>query len=78
MKNRREFIKTVAGATAGALVMGRELVSAQGGGGGTMRMPPFSADPPSGPVQRRIVQVGGRRVPWWTSTPTSTSLKSLR
>jgi aminocarboxymuconate-semialdehyde decarboxylase len=61
MRNRREFIKSVAGATAGAMVMGYELVNAQGrGGGGGQRG--AAAGPPTGPVQRRIVQVGGRRV----------------
>jgi aminocarboxymuconate-semialdehyde decarboxylase len=65
MRNRREFIKTVAGVTAGALVMGREIVSAQGRGGGGRGGPgrgPANANPPSGPVPRRIVQVGGKRV----------------
>jgi aminocarboxymuconate-semialdehyde decarboxylase len=54
MRNRREFIKNLVGATAGVLVMHNELVSAQGRGA--------AAGPPTGPVQRRIVQVGGRRV----------------
>ena len=76
MRNRREFIKTVAGATAGALVMGREIVSAQarggagaaaqgrgGGGAGAGRGgPALVVEPPTGPVPRKIVQVGGRRV----------------
>jgi aminocarboxymuconate-semialdehyde decarboxylase len=66
MSNRREFIKTMAGVTAGALVMGRELVNAQGRGGGTTQggsLRRYTAvDAPTGPVQRRIVQVGGRRV----------------
>jgi aminocarboxymuconate-semialdehyde decarboxylase len=34
MRNRREFMKTMAGVTAGALVMGRELANAQGRGAG--------------------------------------------
>jgi aminocarboxymuconate-semialdehyde decarboxylase len=66
MRNRRAFIKTVAGVTAGALVMGRELVSAQGRGGGGgapgQGRGGAAAGPPTGPVPRRIVQVGGRRV----------------
>ena len=69
MRNRRDFIKTVAGAAAGALVMGRELASAQRGGGGRGGAAGggpgrggAAAGPPTGPVQRRIVQVGGRRV----------------
>jgi aminocarboxymuconate-semialdehyde decarboxylase len=68
MRNRRDFMKTVAGFTAGALVLGRELVSAQGrgGGGGAAGGGPgrgaANGNPPSGPVERRIVQVGGKRV----------------
>lgn len=52
MRNRREFIKTVAGATAGALVMGSELVS-------------FAAAqaPAAAPVSRLgKIMVGGKRV----------------
>jgi aminocarboxymuconate-semialdehyde decarboxylase len=62
MRNRRDFIKTVAGVTAGALVMGRELASAQGRGGAGRGTPALVVEPPTGPVTRRIVQVGGRRV----------------
>jgi aminocarboxymuconate-semialdehyde decarboxylase len=88
MRNRRDFIKAVAGVTAGALVMGTELVSAQGRGGaagaaqgrggaapaaaagqgrgGANADPGFwqrsVVDAPTGPVPRKIVQVGGRRV----------------
>lgn len=63
MRNRREFIRTVAGVTAGALVMGRELVSAQGpGGASALQGPRRVVDAPTGPVTRRIVEVGGRRV----------------
>ena len=68
MPNRRDFIKTVAGVTAGALVMGRELVSAQGGGAGGGRGAggPGRGNPngnaPSGPVARKIVQINGKRV----------------
>jgi len=79
MRNRREFIRTVAGIIAGALVTGSELLSAQGRGAGGAA-PAAAAgqgrggiadpglwqrsvvEPPTGPVQRRIVQVGGRRV----------------
>jgi aminocarboxymuconate-semialdehyde decarboxylase len=66
MRNRRDFIKTVAGVTAGAMVMGRELVSAQGPGGAgapALQGPRLVVDAPTAPVTRRIVQVGGRRVP---------------
>ena len=66
MPTRRDFIKTIAHGTAGALMMSRALAnpSAQesgrpaqgrGGAGGV-------AGAPTGPVPRRIVQVGGRRV----------------
>src|SRR5450631_2938608 len=64
MPNRRDFIKTVAGATTGALMMssahaeaspqGRGGAGAGGGGG--------AAGAPTGPMPRRIVQVGGKRV----------------
>jgi len=83
MRNRREFIKTIAGATAGALVMGRSVADlsaqARGGGGAAQGRgaagaapaagqgrggggPRLVVEPPTGPVPRRIVQVGGRRV----------------
>jgi aminocarboxymuconate-semialdehyde decarboxylase len=56
--------------TAGALVMGRELVSAQGrGGGGAGRgagggpgRGNANGNAPSGPVPRKIVQINGKRV----------------
>jgi aminocarboxymuconate-semialdehyde decarboxylase len=68
MPNRRDFIKTVAGATTGAFMISGALSEAgaqrgggrgggaggQGGGG--------AAGAPTGPMPRRIVQVGGRRV----------------
>lgn len=80
MRNRRDFIKTVAGATAGAFVMSGSLadLSAQGRGGGAGapgrgagggaaaagggQGRGAAAGPPASPVQRRIVQVGGKRV----------------
>jgi len=66
MPTRRDFIKTIAHGTAGALMMSRALANAsaqesgrpaqgRGGAGGV-------AGAPTGPVPRRIVQVGGRRV----------------
>ena len=62
MSHRRTFIRTMAGATAGMFAIGRGLLdaSAQGRGGG--QGPRVVVEPPTGPVQRRIVQVGGRRV----------------
>ncbi len=70
MPNRRDFIKTVAGATTGALMISGALskVSAQGGGGGGRGAGAGgqggggAAGAPTGPQQRRIVQVGGKRV----------------
>jgi aminocarboxymuconate-semialdehyde decarboxylase len=61
MPSRRSFIKTVAGTAAG-LAMSRSISDAnaqargQGRGGGARTLPP------AGPVTRREVQVGGRRV----------------
>jgi aminocarboxymuconate-semialdehyde decarboxylase len=48
MRNRREFIKTVAGVAAGTLLTGRELVE--------------GAPQAGAPVTRREVRVGGKRV----------------
>ena len=62
MPSRRSFIKTVTGAAAG-LAMARSIpnVDAQAGGqrrgGGARQLPPST-----GPVTRREVKVGGRRV----------------
>ncbi len=53
MKNRREFIQTVAGATTGMLLTGNAFAaSALQGGAAT----------PAGPVKRREVSIGGKRV----------------
>jgi len=59
MPNRRDFFKTMAGATAGMFVTGRGLVDAgvlplQGRG--------QQAQAPAAPVKRKQVLVGGRRV----------------
>ncbi len=64
MPNRRDFIKTVAGATTGALMMSGALAeaAAQGGRGGAGQGRGEAAGAPTGPMPRRIVQVGGRRV----------------
>ena len=64
MRNRREFIKTVTSATAGMLITGRGLMdsvaqAAQGRGGRGGQGQP-AAD--SGPVVRRDVRVGGKKV----------------
>ena len=64
MGNRREFIKTVASATAGMLITGRGLMdagaqAAQGRGGRGGQGQP-TAD--SGPVVRREVRVGSKKV----------------
>ncbi len=64
MRNRREFIKTVTSATAGMLITGRGLMdsvaqAAQGRGGRGGQGQP-AAD--SGPVVRREVRVGGKKV----------------
>jgi len=64
MGNRREFIKTVASATAGMLITGRGLMdagaqAAQGRGGRGGQGQP-AAD--TGPVVRREVRVGGKKV----------------
>ena len=64
MSHRRTFIRTMAGAAAGMFAVGRGVldVNAQGRGGGRGQGPRLVVEPPTGPVQRRIVQVGGRRV----------------
>src|SRR5437763_1158169 len=63
MPNRRDFFKTIAGAAAGAYVAGRELPAwAQRGGGGRGRGGGNAAAVPSGPVVRKQVMVGGKRV----------------
>jgi len=83
MRNRRDFIKTVAGATAAGaflasgsladlIAQGRGAAAGAGGGGGQGRgaggaaagggQGRGAAGPPTGPVERRIVQVAGRRV----------------
>ena len=51
MRNRREFIKTVAGVAAGTLLTGGGLVEA-----------PAQAPQAGAPVTRREVRVGGKRV----------------
>jgi aminocarboxymuconate-semialdehyde decarboxylase len=63
MANRRNFIKSVATATAGMVMMSRSFAhaSAQAQGGGAQGRGAAAAAP-AGPVTRRIVQVGGRRV----------------
>ncbi len=63
MPSRRSFIKTVTGAAAG-LAMGRNLpnANAQRRGGGQGRGGARQVPEASGPVTRREVQVGGRRV----------------
>src|SRR5262249_4307052 len=59
MQNRRDFFKTIAGAAAGAYVAGRELPAwAQRGGGGRGAGAPAAR----GPVVRKQVMVGGKRV----------------
>ena len=61
MSHRRTFIRTMAGAAAGMFAIGRGCwMSAHRAGprAGTTT----GGEPPTGPVQRRIVQVGGRRV----------------
>src|SRR6266567_62593 len=61
MRNRREFLKTVAGAAAGAYVAGRQLPAlAQRGGGGGGRGGAAAA--PTGPVKRKEISIGGKRV----------------
>jgi aminocarboxymuconate-semialdehyde decarboxylase len=63
MPNRRDFIKAVAGGTAGALMMSRPLAEASAQAGrGPAQGRGGAAGAPVGPVTRRIVQVGGRRV----------------
>src|SRR4051794_14546513 len=57
MRNRRDFLKTIAGAAAGAYAVGRERpVSAQRGGG----RGGGGAAPPAGP--RKQISIAGKRV----------------
>jgi len=53
MRNRRDFLKTVAGATAGTLLTGRAFAGSALQGGGAA---------PAGPGKRREVFVGGKRI----------------
>jgi aminocarboxymuconate-semialdehyde decarboxylase len=53
MRNRREFLKTVAGATTGILFTGRTFASSALQGG---------AAAPAAPAMRRELSIGGRRV----------------
>src|ERR1700733_11287853 len=53
MRNRRDFLKTVAGATTGMLLTGNAFAEAALQGG---------AAAPAAPVKRREVFVGGKRV----------------
>jgi len=62
MSHRRTFIRTMAGATAGMFAIGRGVLDASAQGRGRGQGPRLVVEPPTGPVQRRIVQVGGRRV----------------
>jgi aminocarboxymuconate-semialdehyde decarboxylase len=55
MPNRRQFVKAVAAATAGTFVMGRGYALAQRGGRG-------AAAAPAGPVTRRAISIGGKRI----------------
>jgi aminocarboxymuconate-semialdehyde decarboxylase len=56
MTNRRDFFKAVAGAAAGGYIAGRALPAfAQRGRGA-------GAAPATGPVQRREVSIGGKRI----------------
>ena len=59
MRNRREFFKAAAGAAAGVFA-GNALVSAQGRQGGGRGRGGQAA--PAGPVVRREVSIGGKRV----------------
>src|SRR5882762_7231125 len=60
MQNRREFFKTVAGAAAGAYAVGRGIpVLAQRGGGGGRGGGAAAA---AGPVKRKEISIGGKRV----------------
>ena len=57
MPNRRDFVRTVAGAAAGALVGSAGLAVAQGRQGGR-----GGATAPTGPVVRRQVSINGKRI----------------
>ena len=57
MPNRRDFVRTVAGATAGALVGSAGLAAAQGRQGGR-----GGAAAPAGPVVRRQISLNGKRI----------------
>src|ERR1044071_4661689 len=61
MQNRRDFLKTVGGAAAGAYAAGRGIpaFAQRGGGGGGAR---GRGGAPDGPVQRKQISIGGRRV----------------
>ena len=60
MRNRRDFLKTVAGAAAGAYAAGRGLpaLAQRGGGGGRGG----GAAAAAGPVKRKEISIGGKRV----------------
>src|SRR5689334_24388518 len=62
MKNRREFLKTISGATAGAYIAGRGLpaLAQRGGGGGRGGARGGGAPAPRGP--RKQISIGGKRV----------------
>jgi aminocarboxymuconate-semialdehyde decarboxylase len=59
MQNRRDFFRTVAGATAGALVGSAGLALGQGRQGGGRG---GAQAAPSGPVVRRQVSINGKRI----------------
>jgi aminocarboxymuconate-semialdehyde decarboxylase len=59
MPNRRDFFRTVAGATAGAFIGSTGLAIAQGRQGGRGGRGPAA---PAGPVVRRQVSINGKRI----------------